>query len=162
MLARALIASVLVASGLGAQPHALTHFGSPNDGYTQYSGIADSLRITIRDVESWRRYWDEIHRPFRPPPPIPDVDFTREMVVVAAMGTRPTGGFLIVIDSVAMNAAQLLVRVTQVVPGRGCAVPASVTQPVDVVRLPASQLPVSFSERVERTDCGTGSAPDRR
>ncbi len=147
---------------LGAQQARVTHFGDPSDGFAQYSGIADSQRVVIRDAVAWRQYWTVIHRPFIPAPAMPEVDFNREMVVLAALGARPSGGFLIRIDSVTPDSARLVVQVTRIVPGRGCALPAVVTQPVDLVRVPTTPLPVTFAEREERTDCSPGSAPDRR
>ena len=148
----------------GAQRPRVVHFGDSAEGFTQYSGIPDSQRVVIRDASAWRQYWTVIHRPFIPAPAVPEVDFAREMVVLAALGTRSTGGFVIRIDSVVTDSARVLVQVTRIVPGRGCAVPAAVTQPVDLVRLPAMPLPVSFAEREERTDCSPGGrlAPDRR
>ena len=161
-LAPALIISIgLAAPALGQQAH-VTRFGGPADGFTQYSGIRDSQRVVIRDSQAWQRYWAEIHRPFIPSPAMPEVDFSREIVVLAAMGTRPTGGFIIRIDTATVDSNRVLVQVTQVVPGKGCAVPAAVTQPVDMVRVSTTGLPISFAERVERTDCSTSSAPDRR
>jgi hypothetical protein len=136
----------------------IAHFRDAREGFTQYSGISDSSRLVIRDAASWKSYWNAIHRPFIPAPPPPEVDFTREIVVLAAMGTRPTGGFAIRIDSAVTDSARVLVLVRQVIPGTGCAVPAVVTQPVDLVRIPATGLPVSFTERLERTDCPAASA----
>lgn len=149
---------LLVGAPLRAQQAAVMRFGDPTDGFAQYSGIRDSQRVVIRDARVWQRYWTDIHRPFIPPPAPPDVDFTREIVLLVAMGTRPSGGFVIRIDSATVDTFGLRVQVTQIVPGKGCAVPAVVTQPVDMVRVPATDLPVAFAERLERTDCFTGSA----
>jgi hypothetical protein len=147
---------------VGAQHSRVTHFGDPADGFSRYSGIADSQRVVIRDTTAWRRYWSVIHRPFIPAPAVPQVDFTREMVVLAALGARPSGGFGIRIDAAIADSTQVLVQVTRIIPGRGCALPAVVTQPVDLVRVPATQLPIAFREREERTDCSRTSAPNRR
>jgi hypothetical protein len=160
---RVSLSLVLILSAVcAAQQPRVTHLGDPADGFAQYSGIPDSQRVVIRDADAWRRYWTVIHRPFIPPPPVPDVDFSREMILLAAMGSRPSGGFVIRIDSATTDSARLLVQVTKIVPGRGCAVPAVVTQPIDLVRLPLTPLPIAFAEREERTDCLAGSAPDRR
>jgi hypothetical protein len=156
-MSRAAIALLLILPATAAaQRTRVMHLGDPRDGFTQYSGIPDSQRVVIRDAAAWRQYWTVIHRPFIPPPAMPEVDFDQEMILVAAMGTRPTGGFVIRIDSVTADSARVLVQVTKILPGRGCAVPAAVTQPVDLVRLPATALPVSFAEREERTDCSMG------
>ena len=161
MLRVILLLLALPALAAAQQPR-MTHFGDPTDGFSQYSGIADSQRVVIRDSSAWRQYWTAVHRPFIPAPAVPDVDFSREMIVLVSMGTRPSGGFVIRIDSAMTDAQRLLVQVTQIVPGRGCAVPAVVTRPVDLARVPATPLPVSFAERVEKTDCLSGWALDRR
>ena len=161
MLVRSLIL-LLMAVPLWAQPALVRRFGDGHDGFSQYSGIADSQRVVIRDTTAWRKYWTDIHRPFIPAPAVPAVDFSHEVVLLASMGTRRSGGFVIRIDSATTDSASLIVQVTQVLPGRGCAVPAAVTQPVDLVRLPALSLPIAFRERVERTDCPPVSAPHRR
>lgn len=134
-------------------PVGLTRFRSAAQSFTQFSGIDDSTRLVIRDSTTWRRYWSAIHRPFIPAPPMPAVDFSREMIVLVAMGTRPTAGFDIRIDSVLAEAGRMVVSVRRQAPGSGCAVPAVVTQPVDIVRLPASDAPVWFAERGEQTEC---------
>jgi len=163
IMRRVALCLVFVLPALGsAQLPRMTHFGDPTDGFSQYSGIADSQRVVIRDTSAWRQYWTAVHRPFIPAPAVPDVDFRREMILLVSMGTRPSGGFVIRIDSAMTDAQRVLVQVTQIVPGRGCAVPAVVTRPVDLARVPATSLPVSFAERVERTDCLTAGALDRR
>lgn len=149
----------------GAAAHApanaisLTYFGESSDGFTQFSGVSDSLRVVIRDVESWHRYWTTIHRPFIPPPPVPTVDFEREMVLLASLGTRASGGFAIRIEGAIADSGRLVVQIRRSMPGTGCALPAVVTQPVDIARIPVSRAPIAFAERVERTDCSGDKAP---
>lgn len=138
----------------------LTRFRE-GDAFAQYSGLTDSVRAVIRDAGEWSRYWAIINRPFIPQPPEPAVDFSREAVIVASLGSRPTGGFTIRIDQVTADADRLVVSVVRTQPGAGCALAAVVTQPVDVVRIPTPSLPVVFAERVERTDCPPDPAPRR-
>jgi hypothetical protein len=139
----------------------ITRFGDTNEGFAQYSGLADSTRFIVRDAASWATYWSRIHRPFIPEPSLPPVDFSREMVVVAALGKRPTGGYTIRIDQATADSSRLVVSVVRTLPGAGCVVAASITQPVDLVRIPSISLPVTFAERVERADCQAAPAPRR-
>ena len=122
--------------------------------FTSYSGIDDSLRIVVRDEASWRGVWQKIHRRMVPVPPIPPVDFKREMVIVAAMGQRPSGGFAIRVDSAMDLGDSLEIVVRTEIPGRGCLRSAAITQPLDLVRLPARPLPVRFRDHsvVEQCD----------
>ncbi|HET9423950.1 MAG TPA: protease complex subunit PrcB family protein [Gemmatimonadaceae bacterium] len=144
-------------------PAGLIRFRESGEGFAQFSGIPDSLRIVIRDAESWREYWTAIHRPFVPAPALPEVDFTREMVVLAAMGSRPSGGYAVRIDHAMADSARVILRIRSMIPGSGCAVPAVLTQPLDMARIPATTRVIGFVEHVERIDCsralGTSSPP---
>ena len=148
----------------GATPVApstpLTRFRE-SDGFAQFSGLTDSVRVVIRESTEWTRYWAIINRPFFPQPPEPAVDFSREAGIVASLGSRPTGGFTIRIDQVTTEADRLIVSVVRTLPGAGCALAAVVTQPVDIVRIATPAQPIAFVERVERTDCQPDPAPRR-
>jgi len=130
----------------------LRHFGGAAP-FTYYSGIDDSTRLVVRDAASWRARWDAINRAMKPPPPLPQVDFAREMVVVAALGRRASGGWSIVIDSAAWRGRVVDVFVRQLAPGRGCFTSAAISAPVDVALLPRRDAPVRFTERLVREDC---------
>jgi hypothetical protein len=130
-------------------PRAITLERFRGDGlpFASYSGIDDSLRLVVRDAQAWRAVWQTIHRRAAPMPPVPPVDFAREMIVVAALGARPSGGFAIRVDSVIHLGDSLEVVVRKDLPGRSCLLSAAVTQPVDLARVPARPLPVRFRER---------------
>lgn len=121
--------------------------------YTAYSGIADSTRVVVRDSTSWRQLWTELTRPFVPPPPLPAIDFAHEMIVVAALGARPTAGYDIVIEGAARDSSGVEVAVRRTSPGAGCPVLAVVTQPVDLARLPTIAGGTRFHERTIVTPC---------
>jgi hypothetical protein len=140
--------------GLAPASLPLSRFRADSSAFTTYSGIADSTRLVIRDEVRWRDYWRRIHTPFIPPPPVPEIDFAREMIVVAALGSRPSAGYDIVIQSAERDSTGIQVVLRRSNPGRGCMVGAAVTQPVDLARLGASDLPVRFAERITTASCG--------
>jgi hypothetical protein len=121
--------------------------------YSTYSGIADSTSVVVRDSATWRQLWAELTRPFIPPPPLPTIDFAREMIVVAALGSRPTAGYDIVIEGAARDSTGLEVAVRRTNPGAGCPVLAVVTQPVDLARVPTLAVDTRFRERTVVTPC---------
>jgi hypothetical protein len=75
------------------------------------------------------------------------------MVVVAALGRRPSGGYAIRIDRAYEEGEKTVIVVQTESPAAGCVVLAAMTSPVDIARLPAPDGPVVF--RVESTirDC---------
>jgi hypothetical protein len=122
-------------------------------GFASYSGIDESLRVVIRADVEWRRYWQRLHARMTPAPPLPAVDFRRQMVVLAALGERRSGGYVIRIDSAYDASRWIEVVVQRTAPGERCFVTAALTQPVDVVSIPKRSGPVRFREREGVESC---------
>jgi hypothetical protein len=113
------------------------------------TGIGEARRLVITDANAWAQFWSELGVGDQPA-----VDFTRTVVVVAAAGQRPTGGHEIAIDRVTQADGELTVEVVERTPGPNCMTTASLTQPVDVVIVPASDTRSwSFLERKEIRGC---------
>lgn len=121
--------------------------------YQFYSGLSERERIVVRDAESWTSLWPRIVGSHRPAPARPAVNFSDEMLVVASMGARPSGGHAIYIDEVSVVRGTLVVVTREVSPGRNCVVTGAFTQPLALVRLERSDLPVSFVNRSVTRDC---------
>jgi hypothetical protein len=106
------------------------------------------LVINTRDEFSdfWTRFTAQIH-PSNGTLPLPEIDFSKEMIVVAAMGQRPSSGYWIVIDGACEVDGQVEVFVSSLEGGISCgAALGVVTYPADAVRLPQTDLPVVFRE----------------
>jgi hypothetical protein len=118
------------------------------------SGLVDSVRAVVRDSAAWHSLWAEINRPFIPPPALPSIDFDRDIIVVAALGARPTGGYGIMIEGATEDSSGIEVSVVQSSPGHGCALSAARTEPVDLARISVTKRPVRFRERTVVVPCG--------
>ena len=113
------------------------------------TGVGEARRLIIRDANAWADFWSELGVGDRPA-----VDFTRDVVVAVAAGQRPTGGFEIAVDRVRQANGELTVEVVETAPGPNCMTTASLTQPVDVVVVPAlTARSWSFVERKEVRGC---------
>lgn len=112
-----------------------------------YSGIAARGRDVVRTQARWQAVWAQMWRNSRPQPDLPAVDFDHEAVVVAAMGSRSSGGYAITVDSATATASDVFVFVTERSPGPGF-VAAVITAPVHVVAIPADGRAVRFHESV--------------
>jgi len=118
-------------------------------GQWSRTGIGESRRVVIRDANSWAEFWSELGTGDRP-----EVDFTRAVVVAAAAGQRPSGGYEIAIDQVSQTDGELAVQVLETSPGPNCVTSPSPTQPVDVVVVPVvAPRTWSFTERKEVRAC---------
>jgi hypothetical protein len=157
------VASPAVDSATTTSPPAATP--APVQGYADYgnhgaldirrigqwtrTGIGESRRLLIRDANTWAAFWSELGEGDRPA-----VDFTRDIVVAAATGQRPTGGYEIAINGVSQQGGELTVEVLETTPGPNCMTSAGLTQPVDVVVVPAVKVRSwSFIEKKDVRGC---------
>ncbi len=118
----------------------------PRNSFEVYTGIEDKQRLVIRDREAWSKLWKRIYSLRSPTPPLPEIDFAKEMLVVAATGTQSNGGYGILIDGAGERDDRLEIKVHSISPGKGCMTTQALTAPVDIVRLPKSERTVVFRE----------------
>ena len=121
--------------------------------YRMTSGIPGKERIIVRDSASWSSLWPRIVGTHSPVPPVPAVDFASQMLLVVSMGTRSSGGYIIMIDSVRVQGDTVRVAVREQSPGPRCGTPAVITAPVGLARIERTELPVSFVTRETVRDC---------
>jgi hypothetical protein len=117
------------------------------------SGLTTKQRLIVGDGASWATLWNEIASPIQPVPAVPAVDFADNVVIVAAMGRKPTGGYTISIDEVRIAAGDARISVTQASPGSGCYVTESETTPVDIVITPRFAGQAMFNEHTSQDAC---------
>lgn len=121
--------------------------------YRYYSSYNQPVRLVVRTTTDWSAAWDKIVGSVMPKPPLPEIDFEHEMVIVAAMGTRSSGGYSIEVPSVYESQSRLYARVRQTSPGSTCGVTAALTAPVAAVVVPAFSGPVTFLEEAVTHQC---------
>jgi hypothetical protein len=115
-------------------------------------GLTEAGQQVVRDAAAWSALWARITRTGAPHP-VPAVDFGREMVLVAAMGRRATGGYMVTIEGVDEAGGEWVVRVAEQRPGPRCGTTQAVTAPVDAVAVPRSGRPVRWAVRQVVHDC---------
>ena len=96
------------------------------------SGIKGSRRLVIRDSDTWSRFWSELGAGVQP-----QVDFGRDLVIAIASGERSSGGHDIAVQRVTRTGGELRIEVLETSPGPNCMATAALTQPVDVIVVPA-------------------------
>jgi hypothetical protein len=122
--------------------------------FTFYSGLDRPARLVVRDAVTWRAVWNQIYLRQSPVPPLPVVDFSRDMIVVVALGSHSTGGYSILLGGASESANNgVSVIVDSSSPGSNCVVTEAFTQPVDIARVPLRDGSVSFVERSHVSNC---------
>ena len=97
------------------------------------SGIKGTRRLVIREAATFTAFWRELGAGVRP-----TVDFSRDLVIAVASGERMTGGHDISVPRVTRSGGDLRIEVVETKPGPDCMTSSALTQPVDVVLVPAA------------------------
>jgi hypothetical protein len=119
--------------------------------HSQFDGPAVAVRQVVRDPIRWRRAWIRARSATTDSAP-PAVDFSRQMVIIAGMGSVPSTGFELFIDSVVPIETETLVFVRSTSSG-SCPAGGMEARPVDIVRVPRTTPPVQFMEETEVHRC---------
>lgn len=149
----ALTNAEVAAEGSATDAITLTRLRAEPYSLTYSSGLRAPELLVVRDANAWRQTWTRIWDSTNPTPALPDVDFAREIVIVAALGERSSGGYSILIDSATVSGAEVLVWVRAVSPGANCGTTAALTQPVDAARLTRTERPIRFRQDAQVRSC---------
>ncbi len=107
------------------------------------------LRLVIKNRDELSDFWKRFTAPLPPGnwvPPVPEIDFSKAMIIVAALGSRPSSGYWTIIDGACEVDGQVEVFVSNVEDVRCHGQFAVLTHPADAVRLPQTDLPIVFRE----------------
>ncbi|MFB6240050.1 MAG: protease complex subunit PrcB family protein [Gemmatimonadota bacterium] len=116
---------------------------------TDDSDYHEPQRRVIRSPAAWAEAWRQLGRDRE----APDVDFGDHMVILAASGTRHSGGHGIAVDSVYRHGGSLFATVREVSPGDSCVVTTALTHPATAVRVPRVEGSVEFVEQEIVAEC---------
>ena len=111
-----------------------------------FSGIKVAQQEVLQDSGQWETLWKLHSTSAGSAEKIPAVDFSKEMVIVATMGTRRTGGYSIEIVRVEPSGKTLSIAVRQSSPPPGAITIQALTAPFHFVAVPRSDLKPEFVE----------------
>lgn len=100
------------------------------------SGVPEQRLVVVRDEEAWGTLWSEHAALQIPNAPAPEVDFDEEMAVVLFLGTRPTGGHAVTIESVERGPDGLVVHALATAPAPDAITTQALTSPMHAVAVP--------------------------
>ena len=96
-------------------------------------GITDAQTCVITDAKEWAQLWRRMHQGAEPMPDLPQVDFSRQMVLAAFLGRKPTGGYAIQITRIVADNGTITVTVRETAPSPNTPVIQVLTHPFHLV-----------------------------
>jgi hypothetical protein len=104
------------------------------------SEVSTARQVEVSNRDAWAALWRE-HAPNRP---LPEVDFSREIVVGVFLGTRPTAGFAVEIVGYREDEGRLVVQYRETAPSRGAITAQMLTSPYHLVAVPKRTGAITF------------------
>ena len=106
------------------------------------SAVDSPRQVTARTPAEWAALW-HAHSWDRP---MPEVDFTRDMVVGVFMGSRPTAGFGVEIVGTRQEDGALVVQYRETRPPRDAMTAQIITAPYHLAAIPTFAGEVKFEK----------------
>ena len=132
--------------GSSAPPSAPAELRFETVAKGSHSGITEERFIVARDSAEFDVLWREHGVIMEPPPPRPEVDFSREMLVGIFAGTRPTAGHAVTIDRIRAAGTGAIVSYRHEAPDRSGMMLTVLTQPHHLVRVERVEGEVKLGE----------------
>lgn len=113
------------------------------------SGTQSAVRIPVARMVTtqlvWEEVWSAIHANVMNPPPVPDVDFSSESVIVLVLGERRSGGYGVRVRQVTEERNSVIVEVEVTSPDPDAMVTLQLTSPYLLAAIPKIRKPVVFA-----------------
>lgn len=139
-----IVALLCTLTGCAATPDGAVTFRTVAQG--AFSGIREVKRQVIRDAATWEKFWQEHAGKTIPLPPLPEIHFQQEMVIVTTLGTKRSGGYRIEIREAVWQGKELKVTVQTSAPKPGGMTISALTAPYHFIALPRTEATVVFHE----------------
>jgi hypothetical protein len=104
--------------------------------------VGDAVKETVRDSTRWRAIWSSLTRQVGPQPPLPQVDFTRSMLIVVKREAGSGDSLQITHVSQVDHSLRVVYTISY-----QCSPANAVRMPVHIVQLAASDADATFEEK---------------
>jgi len=118
-----------------------------------FSGFTEETMIVIDNSYDYQKAFAVIYANLDQMPIMPDVDFNEYTVILAAFGTKNTGGFSISVDNILKYRRYYKVNIIETSPGSTCITNQMVTSPFQVIKVKKLFREVKFNIKKITADC---------
>ncbi len=119
------------------------------DSSTQGGG-SEQMNLVMKTDKDFRYIWDLTHRSIEPKPPLPDIDFNKEIAACVMMGQRNSSGYSVKVGNITAFADSVVINVLYDESGGMLTV---MTYPYEIIKFPKTEKKIVFntvSEGIEK------------
>lgn len=140
-------------TGSAPEPVPLTRLAPGLQTYLLVSGLKQPETVAITDAAALAQLWARMWSHQQQAPPVPQVDFTKHVVVVAALGTLNTTGTDVMFERAQLLSGGVVVDFIRRLPDHTCRTETAARQPVDVALVERRPGSVTLRPEDRRYSC---------
>ena len=112
-----------------------------------YSGSDVAETLVITDAKELKSFYSKINRTRKPGLPVPEVDFTKEMILIHCSGEQKNGKQALL--SVEEENEKEVIISTSVEKSKKSGTSSALISPFSVYKMPLTQKDITFKKRIE-------------
>ena len=120
--------------------------------YSYASRFKKGFDKVIRNAAQWERIWQKTCADVCGADPIANVDFDKQVVLVSALGDRPTG-VSIILSAAHWTSQGLEIDVVEEFPSAQCVLTMAENRAIDIAIIERTDRPILFRHRRVETTC---------
>ena len=109
-----------------------------------YSGADVAETLVIKDVKALKSFYSKINRTRKPGLPVPEVDFTKEMILIHCMGEQ-TNGKQALLSVIEENEKEVVIS-TSVKKSEKSSTSSALISPFSVYKMPLTHKEITFKK----------------
>jgi hypothetical protein len=134
-------------------PVVLQRLRSEPYSYSYESRFKKGFDTVIRNAVQWKTIWQKTCADVCGADSMANVDFDKQVVLVSALGVRPTGGFSIILSAAHWTSQGLEIDVVEQFPSAQCVLTMADSSAIDVATIVRTDRPILFRRRRVETMC---------
>lgn len=116
-------------------------------------GFTEKLNQVITTQETFNKAWEKAYANYMKKPRVPEVDFTKNVVLLVALGEQRSGGYGIKVDKVVSTKSNTTVTIMETKPGKNCNLTTALTYPYQFVQIEKTGKSITFISVEKIIDC---------
>ena len=107
----------------------------------------------ITTKEGLTDVWTKAYGNYLKKDPVPEVDFSKNVVLLVAMGEKNAGGYTIKINKVVGSKLNTVVSILETNPGKNCNLTTAMTYPFQIVQIEKQAKEIVFNTTTKIIEC---------
>ena len=118
-------------------------------------GSNKKANYIVKDKKGWKKLWEDLYPDKTQRPALPDIDFTKDIILATLSGEKSTGGYITEFSKIVELEDRIEASIVETIPGQGCNVTQAFTSPYHIIKMSKTDKEIEFLTEQEITICSS-------